>query len=62
MKKKNLYLLMLIIGLGSLLRLWKLTTLPLPPNGDELAFGYYGWSLLHFGTDEYGKLFLIIPV
>lgn len=28
--------------------------MPFPPNGDELAFGYYGWSLLHYGTDEYG--------
>lgn len=47
-------LLILAITLGTAVRVWKVTTLPFPPNGDELAFGYYGWSLLHFGTDEYG--------
>lgn len=47
-------LLILAIIVGTTVRIWKITTLPFPPNGDELAFGYYGWSLLHFGTDEYG--------
>lgn len=48
-------LLIFVIFIGTIVRLWKITTLPFPPNGDELAFGYYGWSLLHFGTDEYGN-------
>ncbi|MCL4365988.1 glycosyltransferase family 39 protein [Patescibacteria group bacterium] len=39
---------------GTIVRTWKITSLPFPPNGDELSFGYFGWSLLHFGTDEYG--------
>lgn len=47
-------LLLLAIIVGTIVRTWRITTLPFPPNGDELAFGYYGWSLLHFGTDEYG--------
>lgn len=47
-------LLILAIVVGTFVRVWNLTTIPFPPNGDELAFGYYGWSLLHFQTDEYG--------
>lgn len=47
-------LLIMAIILGTVVRTWKITTLPFPPNGDELAFGYYGWSLLHYQTDEYG--------
>lgn len=50
------FLLLLATLIGGLLRVWKLGTLPLPPNGDELAFGFNGWSLLHFRTDEYGNL------
>lgn len=59
MKLKNspgLFLFFAIL-IGFFLRFWKLTELPLPLNGDELAFGYYGWSLLNFGTDEYGNRF-----
>lgn len=47
----------LAILIGAFLRLWKLTSIPFPPSGDELFFGYYGWSLLHFGTDEFGRSF-----
>lgn len=50
-------LLLLAIVTGTIVRAWKITTLPFPPSGDELAFGYYGWSLFHFGTDEYGNKF-----
>ncbi len=58
-KKVSIFTLLLIIAVsvGTVARTWKITTLPFPPNGDELAFGYFGWSLLHFGTDEYGTLF-----
>lgn len=54
---KTIILLTLAIVVGIFFRVWKITTLPFPPNGDELAFGYYGWSLLNFGTDEYGNHF-----
>jgi 4-amino-4-deoxy-L-arabinose transferase-like glycosyltransferase len=50
-----LFLLILAVIIGGFVRVWKISTLPFPPNGDELAYGYYGWSLLHFGTDEYGN-------
>lgn len=51
---KILLILAVLVGVGT--RFWRITTLPFPPDGDEVAFGYYGWSLLHFGTDEYGKV------
>lgn len=51
------YLLILILIAAFLLRFWHLTSLPYPPDGDEVAFGYYGWSILHYGTDEYGTHF-----
>ena len=53
----RLILLFLIVALGGVIRFWKISSLPFPPNGDELAFGYYGWSLLHYQTDEYGHRF-----
>ncbi len=52
----------LSILLGIFLRFYKLNSIPYPLNGDEKAFGYYGWSISHFGTDEYGnKLPLYFP-
>lgn len=56
--KSELVLLFAII-LGSVLRLWRINDLPYPPNDSELFFGYYGWSLLHFGVDEFGTKFPI---
>ncbi len=56
MNKKTIYILLfLAILVGTFFRSWKAATIPFPPNGDELSFGYYGWSLSHFGTDEYGN-------
>jgi 4-amino-4-deoxy-L-arabinose transferase-like glycosyltransferase len=48
-------ILLLAVIFAVFTRFWNLSILPYPPDGDEVAFGYYGWSLLHFGTDEYGK-------
>jgi len=56
-KRFALKILILIVAIGSLIRIFKLTSLPLPPNGDELAYAYYGWSLANYGTDEYGNRF-----
>src|SRR3989344_7019416 len=58
MKNRNhliLSVLLLAIFMGVVFRLWKFTSLPFPPNGDEVAFAYYGWSILNFQTDEYGN-------
>jgi len=59
--KITTYLFIIILLLGAIVRVWRITSLPLPPNGDELAYGYYGWSFLHFGTDEYGNRFPLYP-
>lgn len=56
MRKRIKILLIVALCVGFFLRFWRLTSLPYPPDGDEVAFGYYGWSLLHFGADEYGKI------
>lgn len=55
-KHSTTIVLLLITFLAFFFRFCKLLELPFPPDGDELAFGYYGWSLLKFGTDEYGNL------
>lgn len=47
----------IILLLATVLRFYKLSELPYPLNGDEKAFGYYAWSIAHFGTDEYGENF-----
>jgi 4-amino-4-deoxy-L-arabinose transferase-like glycosyltransferase len=54
---KTYLFLILVVILGGVFRFWRLSDLPYPPNLDELSFGYYGWSILHFGTDEYGNKF-----
>lgn len=46
--------LILSLLVGLILRIWRINDLPFPPNDSELFFGYYGWSLLHFHTDEFG--------
>ncbi len=47
--------LLVAIFVGSLLRIWRINDIPFPPNDSELFFGYYGWSLLHYQVDEFGK-------
>lgn len=56
-KNKSFVYLILILLVAILLRFYKISTLPYPLNGDEKAFGYYAWSVSHFGTDEYGNKF-----
>ena len=34
---------------------WRLGNIPRGFDGDEAALGYYGYSLLHYGSDEYGN-------
>lgn len=43
---------MLVLALG-----YKLESVPRGFDGDEAAVGYYAYSLLHFGTDEFGNKF-----
>jgi hypothetical protein len=57
MNKHYKSVLIALIIIGFAVRFWKITTLPFPPDGDEVAFAYYGWSLLNFGSDEFGNKF-----
>lgn len=44
-----------IVLIGFTMRVWQLGNVPPSPNWDEVALGYNAYSLLHTGTDEYGK-------
>lgn len=55
MSKRTKAILIVLVFLGLFIRIWRIDSLPFPPDGDEVAFGYYGWSLLNFGTDEFGN-------
>src|SRR3989344_6870864 len=55
-------LILLIVILGIVLRFVKIGEIPYGFDGDEAAFGYYGYSLLTNLSDEYGnKLPLYFP-
>lgn len=55
MDKKTKITIAVFIVVGFFLRVWRIGSFPFPPDGDEIAFGYYGWSLLNFRTDEFGN-------
>lgn len=57
MKSKSKIILFIIILAAAILRFYQLDSIPYPLNGDEKAFGYYAWSISHFGTDEYNNRF-----
>lgn len=54
--KQNLFLITVFI-LAVVLRFYRLSDLPQGFDGDESAFGYYAFSLLRNGTDEFGNKF-----
>jgi len=54
MNRKTLIILILIIFLGSFLRLWKLDKYPVSLSIDEVAIGYNAFSIWHTGKDEFG--------
>ncbi|UCG54652.1 MAG: glycosyltransferase family 39 protein, partial [Dehalococcoidia bacterium] len=47
----------LIFVLALLLRVWNLSNVPEAIDEDEMALGYYGYSLLVNQSDEYGNKF-----
>jgi len=53
------FLLFIVFLLAVFLRFWQLGSYPEAIDEDEMAFGYYGYSLSNFGTDEYGHRFPI---
>ena len=48
-------ILILIICFGAFLRFFNLSTNPPSLNWDEASLGYNAWTLLNYGTDEYGN-------
>ncbi len=58
-KKEKLFLGACII-LASILRLWKLSDIPIHLTPDEASLGYNAFSVLKTGRDEYGQIFPII--
>lgn len=56
MSKIQILTLLLIITIGALLRIYKLSAIPPGVNRDEASIGYTAYSLLLTGKDEYGRL------
>lgn len=54
---KNNKILVIVLLLAALLRFYRITEIPYGFDGDEAAFGYYGYSLLTNATDEFGTKF-----
>ena len=57
MIKIRRYLLPVIFLLALVFRFWNLGTVPEAVDEDEMALGYYAYSLINSGTDEYGNKF-----
>jgi len=58
--KKPLVVLIVILLLALVLRVYRVNSLPLGLNVDEVSQGYNAYSLLLTGRDRYGKLFPIL--
>jgi 4-amino-4-deoxy-L-arabinose transferase-like glycosyltransferase len=60
-KLKHYYIyLFLIVSIGTILRFYKLTTIPPSLSHDEVAIAYNAYSVYKTGKDEYGKSFPIL--
>lgn len=57
---KHNWILILILLVATLLRLWKLDSVPPSLTSDEAALGYNAYSILKTGKDEYGKILPLI--
>ena len=55
--KKLPILFIVIVLLGSFLRLWNVSSMPPALNWDEISHGYNAYSLLKTGSDEWGVHF-----
>ena len=59
-KKTNFLILLSILVIATLLRLWRLGSIPPHLTPDEAALGYNAYSILKTAKDEYGTLLPII--
>ena len=62
MKKswKSIFIFLLILGIGSFLRLNQLTHIPPSLSHDETAIAYNAYSILKTGKDEYGAVYPLL--
>lgn len=58
LNKKNIFFVILL--LASVLRLWKLGSIPPHLTPDEASLGYNAYSILKTGKDEYGEILPVI--
>lgn len=59
MRTKN-WVLIAILVLASLLRLWKVSSIPPHLTPDEASLGYNAYSILKTGRDEYGETLPVV--
>ncbi len=52
---KSKIILLLVVFIASILRLWKISEVPVSLFGDELDVGYQAYSILKTGKDYYGN-------
>lgn len=57
MSRKILVIFCVILFVASILRLYKIESVPPGVNQDEASIGYTAYSILSTGRDEYGRLF-----
>lgn len=59
-KNKATLILLLIVVVGSILRLWQLGSVPPSLDWDEVALGYNAYSIFETGKDEFSKTFPVV--
>lgn len=57
--KQRLFFIAILV-LGSILRLYNISSVPPSPSLDEVSIGYNAYSILKTGADEYGEKFPIL--
>lgn len=60
MSRKYVIIFVLILLVGSFIRLFRIADIPSGFHADEAVFGYNAYSILKTGRDEYGKYFPLI--
>lgn len=61
MKKQWVWIILIgIVILAAGLRLWQLGNVPPSPDWDEVALGYDAYSIMHTGSDQFGKFLPVV--
>ena len=59
MSKNNFFLISIVV-IAIFLRFWRLGSVPISPDWDEVSWGYNTYSILNTGHDEYGKFLPVL--